>query len=344
MSWRSYRANLANFPPKHSLAKNLPHSLQDLINSMDESSRRLLGMRHVFEAAILENTSADEPEAPPIQVINDVDDDPAPPWEFHYSNQMWHTDDVPAPDMQNLVSCKCIGKCDPKKGNCACAERQKQQANGTILDFAYDRNRRLKAFEYPIFECNELCACGDDCRNRVVQHGRMVTVNITKTVDKGWGVFAGNKRIPTGTFIGIYAGELITDAEGEERGIKYDQSGRTYLFDLDFHHLKSGNPNWTTKYVVDAYHAGNFTRFLNHSCDPNCSLYPCYVNEANIDKPHLAIFALRDIEPFEEICFSYWGNPNDLDGDNDGDEENPLDIVHSRCKCGASNCTGRVFK
>ena len=31
------------------------------------------------------------------------------------------------------------------------------------------------------------------------------------------GIFAG-RRIPSGTFVGIYAGEIITDEEGERRG------------------------------------------------------------------------------------------------------------------------------
>jgi len=35
----------------------------------------------------------------------------------------------------------------------------------------------------------------------------------------GVGVFVGSKGIPCGTFIGIYAGELLTDAVGEERGM-----------------------------------------------------------------------------------------------------------------------------
>jgi len=32
------------------------------------------------------------------------------------------------------------------------------------------------------------------------------------------GIFAGNKKIPKGTFIGIYAGEIIREAEAEQRG------------------------------------------------------------------------------------------------------------------------------
>jgi len=32
------------------------------------------------------------------------------------------------------------------------------------------------------------------------------------------GVFAGTKKIPSGTFLGIYSGELLTNAEAEQRG------------------------------------------------------------------------------------------------------------------------------
>jgi [histone H3]-lysine9 N-trimethyltransferase SUV39H len=72
---------------------------------------------------------------------------------------------------------------------------------------------------------------------QVVQQGRRYPVNIVKTEYKGWGqyisshtvrkpkryfnlgVFAGDKRIPEDTFLGIYAGELLTDEAGEERGM-----------------------------------------------------------------------------------------------------------------------------
>jgi histone-lysine N-methyltransferase SUV39H len=32
------------------------------------------------------------------------------------------------------------------------------------------------------------------------------------------GVFAGSKKIPRGTFIGVYAGELLVDEVAEMRG------------------------------------------------------------------------------------------------------------------------------
>ena len=92
------------------------------------------------------------------------------------------------------------------------------------------------------------------------------------------GVSAGNKKIPKGSYIGIYAGELLTEQQGETRGRcvrdarrwscvcvdscdrLYDMYGRTYLFSVDFHHLKfemDDQDEWENLYVVDAYHAGN---------------------------------------------------------------------------------------
>lgn len=79
---------------------------------------------------------------------------------------------------------------------------------------------------------------------------------IKKTRKKGWGVFAA-ERIPKGMFIGIYSGELLGHAESEERAVyvvrsfvftimrplkflffsKYDEFGRTYLFDIDWWYI-----------------------------------------------------------------------------------------------------------
>lgn len=351
LNWQTFRQDIKNFIPKCYYAKDLPHALQDNINRWEESTRLLPQMRHVLQSAILENTADDEPDAPPIEIINNVDYEPTPPWEFHYSNKMWHTDGVPPPDVTMLTSCGCIGKCDPKSKTCTCIKRQQQYASDVYPDFAYDKNRRLRLPGYPIFECNDLCRCDDECRNRVVQHGRTVAISMSKTRDKGWGVFAGPRRIPSGTFIGIYAGELLTDEVGEERGKKYNAFGRTYLFDLDFYYLRGGTDekDWDVKYVVDAYHTGNFTRFLNHSCDPNCQLVPCYINESNIDKPLLTVFARRDIEAGEELCFSYHGDHDD-DSDNEQNSSPPAsaepsksDEVYARCRCGSSRCTGKIF-
>ena len=55
----------------------------------------------------------------------------------------------------------------------------------------------------------------------------------------------------------------------------YNKFGRTYLFQLDFYHLRptesasSDDDEWQTKYVIDAYHAGNVSSM---SINPLCYL------------------------------------------------------------------------
>lgn len=40
-----------------------------------------------------------------------------------------------------------------------------------------------------IYECNKRCNCGNNCKNRVVQHGRKVGLEIFKTTNRGWGTY-----------------------------------------------------------------------------------------------------------------------------------------------------------
>ncbi|RXW12112.1 hypothetical protein EST38_g13743 [Candolleomyces aberdarensis] len=294
------------------------------------------------------NTMEDEPHAPPIQIINKMDQEPIPPWVFYYTNRIYHRPGVPDPDIVNLIGCNCVGKCDPKSEACACVKRQRdlipfpaENMEAYNSGFLYDKQKRLKHRDYPIVECNALCGCYAECMNRVVQHGRTVAVTIQKTKKKGWGVFAGSKKIPSGTFLGIYSGELLNVEESNERGKYYNSWGKTYLFDIDFYFIpnKDHHGDVVVQYTMDAYHAGNFTRFLNHSCEPNSKIFGCFVNEANLGKPLLAVFATRDIEPNKEICVSYVG-----DEDNDpGDAAQKDGAVYIPCQCDAPSCSGRMF-
>lgn len=167
LNWKTFRQDVNNFTQKCYLAKDLPHSLQDHINCWSPIGQRFAGLRTVLECYIQENTADDEPDAPMIEIINEVDDDPTPPWEFHYSNKMWHGEGVPPPDVSQLTSCGCTGKCDPRSKTCACLKRQQHYTGDATPDFAYDVKGRLKLIDYPIFECNDLCGCDEECRNRV---------------------------------------------------------------------------------------------------------------------------------------------------------------------------------
>ncbi|KAL7280548.1 hypothetical protein ACG7TL_005480 [Trametes sanguinea] len=346
ISWQKDRRRITTeFAPVTQLAKNIPHDLHDRVNSLPLAARHAGNMQVlVFEAEIRANTAADEPDAPPVYIVNDIDDELTPPLEFYYSNLMWHGEGVPAPDHENLQGCNCVGPCDPASKTCACVKRQRKYWEGGSNGFIYDSNGKLREHQYPIFECNMNCGCSEDCPNRVIQNGRQsdVFIAICKTANKGWGVFAGHKKIPTNTYIGIYAGEYLTDSEGEVRGSQYNKFGRTYLFDLDFWFLNDGDEERKVKYCVDAYHAGNFTRYLNHSCNPNCVINACYINEPNIDKPLLVIFTCRDVEPFEELCFSYFGRLDDDTGMTTKPDKD--DAVYVTCQCGAPDCRGTIWR
>ncbi|KAH7928775.1 SET domain-containing protein, partial [Leucogyrophana mollusca] len=346
LTWESQVRAWREAEPTYLLAKDLPHSLQDHVNNMPLDFRQSDQARILFEA-LIDDASDNEPHAPKIEVWdNDIGLETTPPWEFVYTNEMWYSENVPPPDLKNLQSCGCIGRCDPKSKTCSCVNKQysflKPFAKEGLIPrtwdgsgFLYNRSGKLQLHGYPIFECNQFCGCDEDCPNRVVQNGRQCVISINNTKEKGWGVFAGPKKIPKGTYIGIYAGELLTEKEGDDRGVYYNKFGRTYLFYIDYFYLE----NEPAHFVVDAYHAGNFTRFLNHSCDPNCALEACYINEGNIRKPLLAIFTVCDVEPYEELCFSYFGEV----GEDDEEVIPQKDAVYAECRCGSKNCRGRMF-
>ena len=165
LTWNSYKRNLNNFPFKHYYAKDIPTSLPDSINRLSVYTRRDAGIRDVFRAFMLENICDDEGGAPEIEIINEVDAEPSPVFEFNYSNRMWYGEDLTMPDYSKLKGCECIGRCDPKSRTCACARKTRSylEVDGCV----YEKNGRLKYPRYPIFECNDFCSCDEHCRNRV---------------------------------------------------------------------------------------------------------------------------------------------------------------------------------
>ena len=69
-------------------------------------------------------------------------------------------------------------------------------------------------------------------------------------------------------------------------------------------HRRAGHADYQFRLgstVVDATRAGGLARFINHSCGPNCLALTCVVD----GRPHLGIFAGRDIAAGEELCYDY---------------------------------------
>lgn len=66
-------------------------------------------------------------------------------------------------------------------------------------------------------------------------------------------------------------------------------------------------------------------RFVNHSCAPNCEMQKWSVNGL----PRMALFALRDISPYEELSYDYnFSLFNPAEG--------------QACKCGSAQCRGVI--
>jgi hypothetical protein len=59
----------------------------------------------------------------------------------------------------------------------------------------------------PIYECNSNCQCGPNCRNRVLQKGVTVVMEVYKTKSRGWGART-TEPVPRGKFICEYTGEV----------------------------------------------------------------------------------------------------------------------------------------
>ncbi|XP_037925202.1 histone-lysine N-methyltransferase Su(var)3-9 [Hermetia illucens] len=281
-----------------------------------------------------------------LRVENEVDYE-SPPKNFTYTMFNIPGAGVVIPN-DPPIGCECIDGCNYRSQCCG-------KMSGS--HFAYvSKGKVLRLTKgTPIFECNKRCKCGPDCLNRVVQNGRKNSLTIFKTSNGcGWGVRT-EKPIRQGDYICEYVGEIITVEEGDRRGKIYDAEGRTYLFDLDF------NDN-DCLYTIDAAYYGNISHFINHSCDPNCSVWPVWADCLDPNLPRIALFAVRRIEAGEELTFDYINqnannratetNPSLFESlgleetrekdkeDGDGGKRSSDRMV---CRCGASNCRKYLF-
>jgi SET domain-containing protein len=100
----------------------------------------------------------------------------------------------------------------------------------------------------------------------------------------GWGVFA-TERIPKNKRIIHYAGEKITHRESLEREARYLEKGHIWCFRL--------NNRW----VIDGAVGGNVSRYINHSCTPNCY--------AQIVDGVIWVRASKTIEAGDELTYNY---------------------------------------
>jgi hypothetical protein len=136
-------------------------------------------------------------------------------------------------------------------------------------------------------------------------------IEVRESPIHGNGVFA-KRRVPRRTLIGQYEGRRYEPGETIESDV---EGGMTYLFALS-----DGG-------TIDGSEGGNATRFINHSCAPNCAARETYdADDALVVEVH----TLRSIPVGAELFLDYRliRDPSD-------------DDPHA-CACGAPTCRGTM--
>ena len=140
-------------------------------------------------------------------------------------------------------------------------------------------------------------------------------IKVRRSKVHGQGVFA-LQRIRKGTRIIEYVGDRISHARANRRYDDHDANdNHTFLFAVD------------RNVVIDATVDGNDSRFINHSCDPNC--------ESNIENRRVFIDAIRTIEVGAELNYDYQIG-------RERDDPPNVDVIYA-CRCGAKDCRGTML-
>ena len=140
-------------------------------------------------------------------------------------------------------------------------------------------------------------------------------IQVRRSGVHGRGVYAV-APIEAGETLIEYTGERIDWPEALRRH-PHDPKQPNHTF---YFHLDNG-------LVIDALHGGNSSRWINHSCEPNC--------EAEETEGRVFIKALRDILPGEELFYDY-GLVID-------ERYTPKLKKQFACYCGSADCRGTML-
>eukprot|EP00698_Gefionella_okellyi_P000577 TRINITY_DN104_c0_g1_i1.p1 TRINITY_DN104_c0_g1~~TRINITY_DN104_c0_g1_i1.p1 ORF type:complete len:819 (+),score=188.65 TRINITY_DN104_c0_g1_i1:65-2521(+) len=181
--------------------------------------------------------------------------------------------------------------------------------------------------------CSPGDACGDDCLNRLMmiecgartcpakhsctnqnfQQRRYANLIVTEEPNKGWGLRT-LARIRAGTFVIEYCGDIINHAEFQRRAHMRSADSADHFYFMSI----------ANEEVIDASMKGNESRFINHSCGPNCETQKWSVN----GEMRVGLFATVDIPAGSELTFDY--------------KYERYGAEAQKCYCGAPSCRGVI--
>ena len=144
---------------------------------------------------------------------------------------------------------------------------------------------------------------------------RAPMVEVRHSPIHGYGVFA-LRRIRKGTTVIEYLGERVSHAEADRRYQgKMADDNHTFLFTVD------------ARTVIDAGVGGNLSRFINHSCDPNC--------EVILDDGRPFVVSIRTMQAGDELAYDYNLTCS-------ADDSPEIEEVFG-CRCGTASCRGTML-
>ncbi|KAF5202810.1 Histone-lysine n-methyltransferase ashh2, partial [Thalictrum thalictroides] len=213
------------------------------------------------------------------------------PWRPIQSNFFLHRNRK-ANTIDEIMVCQCK---PPKEGGLGCGD-------GCL-------NRVLN------IECvRGTCPCGDYCSNQRFQKRNYSKLGSFRCGKKGYGLQL-LENVSRGDFLIEYVGEVLDLDAYEARQREYASRGQKHFYFMTLNGSE----------VIDACAKGNLGRFINHSCDPNCSTEKWIVN----GEVCIGLFAIRNIEKGEEVTFDY--NYVRVSG-----------AAAKKCVCGSVKCRGYI--
>ncbi|XP_017282030.1 histone-lysine N-methyltransferase SETD2 isoform X2 [Kryptolebias marmoratus] len=195
---------------------------------------------------------------------------------------------------------------DIKRMQCECPVLSREERAKGVLACGEDCLNRLL-----MIECSSRCLNGAYCSNRRFQMKQHADFEVILTEDKGWGLIAA-KELPPNTFVLEYCGEVLDHKEFKTRVKEYARNKNIHYY---FMSLKNNE-------IIDATLKGNCSRFMNHSCEPNCETQKWTVN----GQLRVGFFTTKTVTAGTELTFDYQFQRYGKEA--------------QKCFCGAPSCRG----
>jgi histone-lysine N-methyltransferase NSD1 len=178
----------------------------------------------------------------------------------------------------------------------AAADGAKQARPAAVerVGCGYDCQNRLTF----TFCDSRTCPCSAACANRPFhQLQQPRTKPFLTRCGRGWGLKAVD-RIPRGTFVVEYIGEILNDVQCAQRLAADKERGETNFYMMEVNRNQ----------VIDARYKGNVSRLINSACQPNCETQRWV--DGGSGETRVGIFTMRDVAAGEELtCAPSLGPP-----------------------------------